>query len=79
MRLPRRDVKGIDVKSRVVGKVTIQIPFVKLNLIVDVEFSVLKAETPSLLRNKDIIYSGLDISLQGGYLYVGDLKQPLTL
>lgn len=53
--------------------------FTALNLIIYVEFSILQDEMPSLLSNKDMIESGLDISLQGGYLHIGDLKQPLIL
>lgn len=34
---------------------------------------------PSLLSNRDLIDNGLGIRLQGGYLHVGDSKQPLTL
>lgn len=63
MRPPRRDVKGIGGKSKTLGEVTIQIPFVQLNVVLDVEFSILKSETPSLLSNKDMIDNGLDISL----------------
>lgn len=72
-------MKGIGVKSLPVGEATIQIPFVRLNVILDVEFSILRGESPSLLPNKDMIEGGLDITLQGGYIYVGDLQQPLTL
>lgn len=77
MRPARKDVKGIGGRSTVLGEVTIQIPFSKLNLIIDVEFSILPDDTPSLLSNKDIIENGLDISLQGGYLYIDDARQPL--
>lgn len=77
IRPPRRDLRGIGGKKEVCGEVTIQIPFTKLNLIIDVDFSIIEDETPSLLSNKDMITNGLDISLPGRYIYIGKFRQPL--
>lgn len=74
-----KDVKGIGGKSRAISEVTVQIPFLSLNLIIDVKFSILDDKTPSLLCNRDLIQNGLDISLQGAYLYIGERRQPLIL
>ena len=79
IRAPKRGVRGIGGRSKVIGEVTIQIPFVELHLIIDVDFAILKEDSPSLLSNKDMIENGLDISLQGSYLYIGNLRQPLVL
>lgn len=45
----------------------------------DITFSILEENSPSLLSNKDMLENGLDISLQGSFLYVGDRLQPLTM
>lgn len=79
MRPPKRDVKGIGGKSMAIGEVTIKIPFPDLGILIDVEFSILDGDTPSLLYNKDMIANGLDISLQGGFLHIGELQQTLNL
>lgn len=79
MRPPRRDVKVIGGKSKVIGEVTIQVSFTSHNIILYINFSILKMETTSLLCNRFMIEKGLDISLQGGYLYVDDRQQPLIL
>lgn len=79
LRPARKDVKGIGGQSVALGEVTIQIPFSQLDLVVDIEFSILGGDTPSLLSNRDLIENGLDISLQGGYLYIGEARQPLIL
>lgn len=63
---PRKDVKGIGGSSRMIGEVTIQIPFTRLNVVLDIELSIIRTDTPSLLSNKDMLDNGLDISLQGG-------------
>ena len=75
----KKGLKGIGGQGEVVGEVTIQIPFQKLGLIIDVDFAVLKGECPSLLSNKDMLQNNLDISLQGRYIHVGDRRQPLAL
>lgn len=46
MRPPRRDVKGIGVNFKVIGEATIQIPFTGLNILLDIDFSMLKTKTP---------------------------------
>ena len=75
----KRVVKGIAGKGEVVGEVLIPIPFNKLGIIIDVDFIVLGCNCPSLLSNKDMLTNGLDISIQGKFLYMGDRRQPLTL
>lgn len=78
MRPPKNNVKGIGGRSSSIGEATLQIPFDKLGIIIDVEFSILAKDTPSLLSNRDMIVNGLDISWQGGYLYLGERRQPFT-
>lgn len=58
---------------------TIQVPFIHLNLVIEVYLSILNDDMPSLLSNRDLLENCLDISLQDGYLHMGDRKQPLTL
>lgn len=67
MRPPRKNVKDIWGKSSSIGEVTIEIPFNKLGIVIDVEFSILVEDTLSLLSNLDMIDNGLYFSLQGGY------------
>lgn len=69
-------------EAQVLGETTIQISFNGLGLIIDVidvEVSILKNDCASLLRNRDMIINGLDIILEGGYLHIGSLKEPLKL
>lgn len=54
-------------------------PFIDLNLVLEVKFSILQDEMPSLLSKKDLIDNGLNISLHGVFLHIGDLRQPLIL
>lgn len=58
----RKYLKGIGGHGRVIGEVTIQIPFRALGMLIDVVFSILDEEVPSFLSNKDMIESGLDFS-----------------
>ena len=48
-------------------------------MIINVDVVIMKDECPSLFSNRDMIVNGLDISLQGGYLHVGELREPLVL
>lgn len=75
----KRVLKGIGGLGKVICEETIQIPFNKLNLIIDVDFAIMEETCPSLLRNRDMITNGLEISLQGGYIHVGNRQQPLQL
>lgn len=52
-------------------------PFNQLKLIIDVNFSILEDNIPSLLSSKDMIYNGLGFIVQGNYLYVGYLCHSL--
>lgn len=79
MKASKRDVRGIGGRSLSIGEVTLQIPFSGLGIVLDIEFSILRESTPSLLCNKDLLENNLDISLQGGYLYIGERKQNLIL
>lgn len=62
--------RGIGGKNTVVGEIIIQIPFGNLNIIIDVDFLIIGCDAPSLLSNRKMIRNGLDISLQGRYLYI---------
>lgn len=63
----------------VIGQARIQIPFKQYGIFIDVVFSILEENALSLLSNMDMIDNGLDISLQGRYVYIGRHRQPLTL
>lgn len=75
----RKGFRGISGYGKVMRKAFIQIPFSALELVIDVVFSILEQDVPSLLSNKGMIYNGLDISIQGRYIHVGPLRQPLIL
>lgn len=63
-------LNGIGESGTVTGEARIQIPFSALDLVIDVTFSILKEDAPSLLINRDMIDNGLEISLEGRYIYV---------
>lgn len=50
-----KSLKGIGVHGQVLSEVTIQIPFRSLGMKIDVDFSILYEEVPSLLSYKDMI------------------------
>lgn len=75
----KNNLRGIGGQQRVIGEATIQIPFNKLGLVIDVDFAIINSDIPTLLSNKDMIDNGLDLSLQGHYLHIGPLRQPLSL
>lgn len=71
-------MKGIGRAGTVLVDARIQAPFIGLGLIIDVNFSILEEDAPSLLYNKYILYNGLDISLQGRYSHIGSKRHPLA-
>lgn len=79
IRQPRRGLKGLGGRSKVIGEVTIKIPFINLELVMYIGFAIIEKDALSLLSNTDLIDNGLDISLQGGYLHIGTRKKQLTL
>lgn len=50
-----RDVNGIGDKTAASGEVTMEIPSPELDVVIDVDVSVLPGETPHLLSNKDML------------------------
>lgn len=80
LRPPQKSrMKGIGGEGKVIGDATIPVPFTDLNLILDIDFVIMKDHCTSLLCNKDMINGGLDISIQGRFLCFGNRKQPLLL
>lgn len=75
----RKSLKGIGVSGRVLGYAMIQNTFLILGLVIDVDFSALCKDSPSLFSNRDMIVIGLDILLQGSYLHAGGRQEPLSL
>lgn len=75
----KKGLKGIGVLGTIIGEVTRKIHFAKLRLTIDVDFAVMKDDSPTLLSNIDMITNGLDISKQLFYLYVGPHKEPIAL
>lgn len=47
----------------------VQTRFLERGLFIDVYFSILSEDVPSLLSNRDMVYNRLDILLQGRYLH----------
>lgn len=72
-------MRGIGEKGMVPGEAPIQIRLKGPGMILDLTFSILGKNVPSLLSTKDIRESGLDISLQGNYLHVSDHRHQLHL
>lgn len=77
--MTKKKLKEIGGLGEVIEVDTIQIPFEKLEIIIDVDFAIMKNECPSLLPNRDMLINNLDISLQGSFLLIIDLRYPLVL
>lgn len=75
-----REVKGIRGIKRSIGIILIQIPFVDLNLQIDVEFLLLDdPNVPSLLSMRDMARNGLDVSLQKKLVTFAGKEQKLQM
>lgn len=72
-------LRGTGGHEKVIGEATIQIPFNKLGLVIDVDFGIIYCNIPTLLSNNYMINNCLDLSLQGQFLHIGQLQQHLTL
>lgn len=72
-------IKGIGVKAASIGNVLIQVPIKYVDVFIDVLFMVLGEDIPALLSMKDMRNNGIEISLQGLYVSLGDRCQPLTM
>lgn len=79
IREPKRRSKGFGGMIEVIGEVTIQIAFLNLKLIINVDSFIVEEEPPSLLSNKYMIDDGIYIRLQGGLNHITHLRQPLFL
>ena len=75
--LKGKQVRGIGGCSIAIGEARVQIPFKDLGIIIDVKFLILKDKIPSLLSMKDMLDNGLDLSIQGRYITLGNRKQDL--
>lgn len=67
-------LRGIGVLGAMIGKVSKQVPFVKLGIIIYVYIFFMKEDFPSLMSNKYMITKVLYIILQGGYLDTSPLR-----
>lgn len=74
-----KEVTGISLNANVIGKVTINIPFTGLKLFIDVVFLVLRQCIPTLMSIQDIIFNGLDLSLQQKYVSHGTRVHKLAM
>lgn len=63
-------ISGIGGQSKTIGNATIPIPFKELNLVIDVNFKIMKDNIPTLLSLKDMVDNQLDLSI---------LKQEITI
>ena len=55
---------GIGGQGRAIGTATIPIPFVDLDIVIDVKFRILDTNCPNLLSLRDMKENGLDMSIQ---------------
>lgn len=75
-----KTMKGIGGSGTVLfGEATIQISLMKLCIILDVNFFILKEYSPSLLSHHYIFVNVMYIILQVRYLHIGVRRQPLTI
>ncbi len=74
-----KSISGIGGNSKAVGTAMIPIPFTDLNLVIDVEFTIMKDNVPTLLSMKDMKDNGLDLSIQKEELYYKHLTQQLSM
>lgn len=72
-------VKGIGGRQNAGGMASIQIPFKELDLIINVEFMVMKGNIPTLLSIRGIMTDRLAISMQMCHIRVKDKVQPLKM
>lgn len=75
----RNSLREIGGSGKVIGAAKIQIPLEAVGIIIEVDYSIMDEQDPSLLYNRIMIENGLDISLQGSYINVGKLRQPLNI
>lgn len=59
-------ITGIGGKRNPIGTMSLEIPLPYLDLVIEVDFLVLKEPVPKLSSMHDIILNGLDIYWQGG-------------
>lgn len=74
---PNRRVKGVGGHSVSIGLVTIQVPFVDLDLILGIDFLFVTDKIPTLIYMFYIIENGLDMSLQRAVVTSGRKEQAL--
>lgn len=72
-------VSRIGGNVNVIGKVTIQIPFYGLNLVIYVEFLVLRESIPTMISMQGMILNGLDLYLQKRHVSHGTLGHNLVM
>ena len=73
-----RSLNGIGGKSRAIGTAIIPIPFNSLGVVLDVKFRIMKDHCPSLLSLRDMIDSGMEISIQDKTVSIGDRTQEIS-
>lgn len=62
-----------------IGPALIQIPFVSLGIIIDVDFLIFSEPVPSLLSMKDMVLNGLDISIQRRQVTLREHSQDIDM
>ena len=72
-----RGVNGIGGKTEAVGTAIIPIPFKDIGIIIDVRFRIMRNACPSLLCLRDMIESGMEISIQEKTLTIHGRTQEL--
>lgn len=74
---PNRTVRGIGERRKARGIAKIQIPFVDLRAVMDVDVSIFAKNFLSLLSLRDMYKNGMDLSIQGRYVSLETKKQLL--
>lgn len=75
----RKHVTCIGGNVNVMGKVTLQIPFFRLPLVIDVYLFVLRGEVPTLISMQYMIMNGLGLSLQKKHISNGARDHPVSM
>lgn len=74
---PNRTIRGVGGRRKASGLAMIQIPFINLGAVMDVDFLIIVEYIPSLLSLRDMYKNGMDLSIQGRYISLCTRRQQL--
>ena len=74
-----KGIKGLFGGSSSIGTAIIPIPFVKLDVVLDIKFLIMKSDCKTLFCLKDLKDNGLNLDVQRDMIQLGDKEQKLLL